>query len=115
LIFSVPVFGLSCLLEESFDAQYARNLDGVVHTHIFTDSSIQYGLKSSGCDLLSEWVFGQDFSDFLRLIGNNECGFNETKIHVDLFEKINSLHDEFQHILDCNRLSDQRHILAVRV
>jgi hypothetical protein len=113
-VFSVPVFGVSSLLEEYFEKQYARNLDGVVHTHIFTDLSINYGLHVAECKLLSEWIFGQDFSDFLRFTTNNISGVSKTKIHTELIKRISDLHDEFQTVLDLNRLSDQRHILAIR-
>ena len=109
-VFSVPVFGLSCIFEEVFNEQYARNLDGVIHTQLFTDQSIKYAINLAGCSIISEWIFGQDVSDLLRFLRNNK----DTKIHAKLNTKLNAIHDDIQASFDHARLSDQRHFIAVR-
>ena len=66
--FSVPTFGFSTLLEGAVQSHYARNLDSVFHTQLFTSDSIEYGLQRAEMELVSEWVFGQDSVDLLRCI-----------------------------------------------
>jgi hypothetical protein len=114
-VFSVPVFGLSCILEEAFPEQYARNLDGVIHTQLFTDVSIHYAMNLADCKILSEWVFGQDASDLLRFLKHNiKDNQIDTKIHSKLNAQLRSIHDDIQASFDHKRLSDQRHFIAVR-
>ncbi|MBI5557303.1 MAG: methyltransferase domain-containing protein [Deltaproteobacteria bacterium] len=113
-IFSVPVFGLSCLLENVFEKHYARNLDGVFHTQIFTDESIAYGLKVANFSMVAKWIFGQDAEDFHRFLYQNLI----EKYPSELFELVNkqlaALQNPLQSILDKNGLSDQRHIIAIK-
>jgi hypothetical protein len=114
-IFSVPMFGYSCLLEQAFPDEYARNLDGVVHTQMFTESSIKFGLTSAGYDLIGEWVFGQDISDLSRVLKVRAMeNLGKTKIFETLINGVNSSHDAMQAALDVNSLSDQRHYIAIR-
>jgi len=114
--FSVPVFGFSCLLEQAFPNDYARNLEGVVHTQMFTESSINYGLKLAGYKIIGEWIFGQDIMDLSRLL-NNAANKNlkNTLIYSSLSKDLQKAVDALQGALDKNRLADQRHLLAVRV
>jgi hypothetical protein len=114
-VFSVPVFGLSSILENTFSDQFARNLDGVFHTQLFTDDSIRYAMNLAGCRLLSEWIFGQDVSDLSRFLGYKLYGNQvETKIHLKLNAQLLSINDDIQILLDQKRLSDQRHFIAIR-
>ena len=113
-IFSVPTFGLSCLLEGAFDNLYARNLDTVVHTQIYTEQSIDYALDIANFDIIGQWVFGQDAEDFSRFIldsiKNNYPDSMFKKISTKLFDLLNPL----QHVIDINHFSDQRHIIAIK-
>jgi len=114
-VFSVPVFGLTSILENTFSDQFARNLDGVFHTQIFTDDSIHYAMKLAECRILSEWIFGQDVSDLSRFLGYELYGNNlETKIHSKLNAQLQDINDDIQILLDQKRLSDQRHFIAIR-
>ena len=113
-VFSVPVFGFSCLLENSFVNQFGRNLGGDAHTQIFTDDSIEYAMELAGCEILSEWIFGQDISDLLRFINKDSSNNNKTKIHSTLNSRLNNLHDQIQALFDMCHLSDQRHFIATR-
>ena len=113
-IFSVPVFGFSCLLENIFNTNYARNLDAVLHTQLYTDTSIEYMMEESGYEILAEWIFGQDAMDFTRFILNNLS----EKLSKIMLKKIDNdfirLQDSIQHSLDILRLSDQRHLITIK-
>lgn len=116
-VFSVPVFGLSTILEDAFPDQFARNLDGVVHTQLFTDDSIEYAMKTAGHQIYSEWIFGQDTSDLVRFLTmKNKCKniSSQESRKNKTFNRIYAIQDKLQAVIDKNRLSDQRHILAIK-
>ena len=108
LCFSVPVYGFSCILENAFPDRYARNMDAATHTQLFTDESIDYFLDASGFSKIAEWLFGQDANDIVRLLSTSKLPENpNTKILTECRETL-------QIFFDRNRLSDQRHLIAVR-
>jgi hypothetical protein len=113
-IFSVPVFGIACLLENVFEQNYARNLDGVVHTQLYTDRSINYSMEISGFEIIAQWIFGQDAEDLMRFVSKNL----EKKFPVSLMKRIKNDFDRLQnHLQECfdrAHLSDQRHIIAIK-
>lgn len=107
LCFSVPLYGFSCLLERLAPSLYARNFDGVIHTHLFTEQSVGYAMKQAQCKVLAEWQFGQDAEDLLRLtLGRSPISFTTKAGHV--------LQDALQTALDRSGLADQRHFIAIR-
>jgi len=113
-IFSVPVYGFSCLLENVFTNNYARNLDGAVHTQLYSDDSINYALNTAGLKMQAQWIFGQDASDLMRFLLQNLQRRLSPRMLSELREKMLLLDDKLQNILDKNLLSDQRHIVAVK-
>lgn len=112
--FSVPVLGLGAALEAGFDHFFARNLDSAVHTQLFTDRSIAHLLASAGYEMVSRWVFGQDASDFLRLMVTRLQGIYPPDLLEGLRKSLASMQDEWQGSLDRSFLADSRHVLAVK-
>lgn len=113
-IFSVPVFGFSCLIEDVFKNHYARCLENVVHTQIFTEKSIEYMMDGAGYEIIAQWIFGQDAEDLIRnFIAHSQetLPLNLTKSLVDNLEKF---YDECQLAIDKVHLSDQRHVIAIK-
>lgn len=113
-VFSVPVFGFAALLDNVFTQQYARNLDGIVHTQIYTDESIQYALKLAQFKMVAQWVFGQDIDDLVRYLLINTKDRYSSKMTSKISQKLAQLQDEMQSCLDRNLFSDQRHVIAVK-
>lgn len=114
-IFSVPVFGFSCLIEQAFENYYARNLDSVLHTQLYTDESIHYLMGKSGFEILGQWIFGQDATDMIRILYQIlQKNFQPSAIKDQLEQKILKLSDSFQSTLDHLLLSDQRHVIAIK-
>jgi 2-polyprenyl-3-methyl-5-hydroxy-6-metoxy-1,4-benzoquinol methylase len=113
-IFSVPMFGLSTILESRMDDYAARNLDSAVHTQLYTDKSIKFVLNKYGYTGLNQWVFGQDAVDFVRMIAVGLDEKYSDNIYDEVIESLNPLVDDFQHILDKAFLADARHIIAVK-
>ena len=113
-IFSVPFFGLSCLLEGVFDKLYARNLDAVVHTQIYTEESIEYALNLAKYEKVGQWVFGQDAEDFSRFILDSLREKYPDDLLQEVSKNLLNIQDSFQHVLDLSHLSDQRHFITIK-
>jgi hypothetical protein len=109
-VFSVPTYGLATLLESACDGHYARSLDSVLHTQLFTDRSIQHAMARAGYEIKAEWLFGQDADDLYRaLVAKGDPGASRAAI-----ARLGEALSEIQGAVDRARLSDSRHILAVR-
>jgi len=113
-VFSVPVFGFSCVLENIFKRNYARNLDCVYHTQLFTDASIAYAMKMAGFEIVAQWIFGQDVSDLMRFISNSISKADTAGIAARIMDGCVSVQDGWQQSLDRLHLSDQRHIVGIK-
>jgi len=113
--FSVPTFGFTTLLESAFSDHFARQLDNVLHTQLYTDSSIRYGLQLAGYVPVAEWVFGQDALDFSRLLLLNLQHHYSTTMLQAASEDLARICDQLQAVLDQNHMADSRHVLAVKV
>jgi len=113
-IFSVPVFGISCLLENIFEKNYARNLDCVLHTQLYTDDSIKFAMKKAGLRIIAQWIFGQDAEDFIRFVLKNITNKFSFKKIDQIKNDLYRMQDSLQNCFDKNSLSDQRHIIAIK-
>jgi hypothetical protein len=109
-MFSVPTYGLATLLESACDGHYARSLDSVLHTQLFTDRSIQYAMGRAGYEIKAEWLFGQDADDLYRAL----VAKGELRAPQGVIARLGETLSEIQSAIDRARLSDSRHILAVR-
>ena len=112
LCFSVPMFGLSCLLENLASERYARSLDAAVHVQTFTDQSINYLLQTAGFEKIATWHFGQDILELRRLLKPTK---NNDEHSRSLGEKLEACLDDLQSVVDRVGLCDQIHIIARRV
>jgi SAM-dependent methyltransferase len=114
LAFSVPAFGLATMLEGAFEMHYARNLDSVVHLHLFTDSSIAHAMNEAEYDIKAEWIFGQDADDLYRSIIVPLHQTHSAAAIADERARLLDCLSELQAVIDRARLADARHVLAVR-
>jgi hypothetical protein len=112
--FSVPVFGFTTLLESAFPDFSARNLDGVVHTQLYTDRSIEYALKAAGYTVFGEWVFGQDALDLKRLLMKRLVSVYDVDGLKEVDEHLGRMVDDMQGAIDRNWLADARHVVAIK-
>lgn len=113
-IFSVPMFGFATLLESAFVNFAARNLDNAVHTQLYTDESISYALENSGYEMASQWIFGQDAHDLVRLMLLKLESLYPKEMFCSIQEKLLKILDPIQTVLDKHYLADARHILAIK-
>ena len=109
--FSVPMFGLSCLLEQIAANRYARSLDAAIHIQTFTEQSIDFFLSNSGMEKIAKWQFGQDALELRRLL--LPLG-NQGEHLRPLSNKLASCLDQLQEVIDKAGLCDQVHMIARR-
>jgi hypothetical protein len=114
LAFSVPVFSMATVMESAFKAHSARNLDGVIHTQLFTDDSISRCLDTAGFTPVSQWIFGQDADDLHRVLVQALADCYPQEILREIDQKLRAQEDPLQAVLDQSHFSDARHILAIR-
>ena len=108
LVISVPTFSLTVLMEHVFKNIYPRQLGGV-HTHLYTDQSLNYIFKKFRLKIVGEWWFGTDLMDFKRsLISSDQKNRKFTKIVNNYFQDIT---DEMQNSIDKKKLSSEAHII----
>ena len=112
LCFSVPMFGLSCLLENLAAERYSRSLDAAIHVQTFTDESINYFLLKTGYEKIASWQFGQDALELRRILIPQSP---EPGPYDKLSEKFSSSLDRIQTAIDKSGLSDQCHLIAKKV
>ena len=107
---SVPLVSLNTLLDVTFQKIYPRHLN-VNHTHLFTESSINYLMKKYNLEIISEWWFGLDFKDLLdKILLNLKI---KDKGFYDLLNKYYSDSiDELQHVLDKKKQCSEVHFLC---
>ena len=112
--FSVPVFGFATFLESGFGHYFARNLDSVLHTQLYTDSSLQYCLKLGDYQMVAQWIFGQDSTDLFRMLMTSLKERYSEPFLAKIGKQVSSLQDSIQRVIDQHYLADSRHILAVK-
>jgi hypothetical protein len=112
--FAVPVFGFATLLESAADGFFARQLDSVLHTQLYTDSSIQFVMASYGYEPLGQWIFGQDGCDLARMLSVALQDKYPARLLNDVKERLFDMADGLQHVIDTARFAETRHILAVK-
>ena len=112
--FAVPVFGFATLLESAADGFFARQLDSVLHTQLYTDSSIQFVLAAYGYEPLGQWIFGQDGCDLARMLSVALQNKYPARLLSDVKERLFNLADGLQHVIDMAKFAETRHVLAVK-
>lgn len=111
IYFSVPMFSYSVFFESVSDDIFNRLLGGT-HTHIFTDSSLEYLYKKFKWEKISEWRFGTDAADLLRIITVKMLNSGNLYL-ADLFnEKYSLILDEIQLLMDRGHFCSETHVLV---
>ncbi len=113
-IFAVPIYGLAAALEGCCDKHFARSLDSVVHSQMFTERSIQYCLDRANMEEAGRWVFGQDAMDVWRILAVSLKDRLPAQLYAPLESNLLTSLDELQSVLDRHHLADACHVVGVR-
>jgi len=111
IYFSVPMFSPTVCLEAVFPDVFHRHLSAG-HTHLYTESSIDWFCKEFGFKRVGEWWFGTDIVDLYRdvivsLQKKKEVAGLADTWHKTFCETIDSLQLE----LDKRKLSSEVHMV----
>ncbi|MBI5324145.1 MAG: class I SAM-dependent methyltransferase [Ignavibacteriae bacterium] len=101
---------LSSLNCSAFPELVCRHIYPPDHLHIFTEKSLEIMLNNAGLEIQSVWYFGQDFYDLMNCIMTNEKNIN-----IELADKIISLTNKFQEIIDREMLSDAMLVITKKI
>lgn len=108
---SVPLFSLGVFLEMVFPAIMNRQLSGA-HTHLYTESSLEYMANEFNLTRIASWWFGTDMMDLHRSVSVSLSQNNfEPKIALMWNELFGSVLDIFQLELDKKNMSSEVHML----
>ena len=113
IYFSVPMFSMSCVFEAAHQNCYNRHAGGT-HTHLFSDSSIEYMLNGMDFEADKSWKFGSDIMDLYRMLSVclDQNGNGALK---DYFApKFKNMIDDLQLVVDKNEFASEIHMLARR-
>lgn len=108
---SVPTFSPSVYLEAVSPEIFHRQL-GAGHTHLYTDSSLQWMCQEFGLTRVGEWWFGTDIVDLFRHVGVR-LGQNPTTSALSdrWYESLADSLDGLQLQLDQRKLSSEVHMV----
>lgn len=111
LYISVPMFSLSVYIELIFQQIMPRHLSGG-HTHLYTESSMDWFIREFGFSRIAEWWFGTDLVDLYRSMFVTLNGDKETEGVAGLFDAaMKPAIDAMQLGVDERRLSSEVHML----
>lgn len=114
LYLAVPLFSPATVLECAFPDLMPRQL-GMGHTHLYTESSLNWLFREFGYRPLAAWWFGADVFDLHRsvVVGLRRAGGMEDLVRI-WSEMIVPAMDEVQLAFDRRKLSSEVHyVLAV--
>jgi len=96
LYLQVPLFSFSALLESIHPSVFPRQLN-TGHTHLYTESSIDFLCKRYELSKIGEWWFGSDMVDLfrhLRVLMNSSVSVNlSSKFFGDVIDDLQSCFD----------------------
>ena len=111
LYLSLPLFSLTAMIELLFPNVMQRHLAGG-HTHLYTDSSIDWMCDEFNFERVSEWWFGLDLVDLHRSFTVSLQQADGSGHAADIWaEKSLAALDAMQSVLDEKRMSSEVHVL----
>jgi 2-polyprenyl-3-methyl-5-hydroxy-6-metoxy-1,4-benzoquinol methylase len=102
LFISVPLFSFSTLFEAIYDDYYHRQLSPD-HIYLYTEKALLWLESELGLKRLSQWYFGQDMHDILRILSSKSLSFD-----IDNMEE---MFDDMQLVIDKNKMSSEVHLV----
>ena len=111
LYLSLPLFSMTVMIELLFPKIMQRHLAGG-HTHLYTESSIDWICGEFGYERVSEWWFGLDLVDLHRTFAVSLQQVDASGRATDIWsDKFLAALDAMQLALDEKRMSSEVHIL----
>ena len=107
----LPMFSLEAMLDVTSPGTNSRVLAGA-HTHLYTESSLNFIENKYGLKRVSEWRFGSDILDLYRniLIKLNRAHSTE-RLKGNFSASFLPMINELQKVVDSNNYSSEIHLL----
>lgn len=110
-LFEVPRFAsLSALVNRCFPELAVRNIYSPDHLHLFSDRSAAIMLNEARFEAVACWFFGQDIYELI-----SSCLATGNFANHELIDKVLSLTNQLQEIVDENGLSDTMLVLTKKI
>ena len=94
---------LASMVQEVFPENVFRHMSPIEHIMLFTESSINYALKTTGFEPIAYWYHGLDIYELMtNLVLSNERVFDSRLYHTLL-----SAMNELQQVIDDREISDR--------
>lgn len=112
--FSIPLYGLATVLESAFSEHWARQLDNVVHTQLFSHESLAFSLQLAECRPVAHWIFGQDILDLRRMLAGKLQSTYDSILQERVLKQLTEMTDSMQEAVDRMCFADSVHVVSVR-
>lgn len=114
LMVAVPLFSPATAVESAFPAVMPRQL-GLGHTHLYTESSLNWLYREFGLRPIGEWWFGSDAFDIHRTIAVALAKADPGGTLVERWsEMFLPVLDELQFAFDRRKLSSEVHVVLAK-
>ncbi|MGQ0671767.1 MAG: methyltransferase domain-containing protein [Hyphomicrobium sp.] len=110
LYISVPLFSPCVFLEMVFPSIFQRQLSAG-HTHLYTESSLDWMSREFGLKRISEWWFGTDMVDLFRYVTVGIGQSQSEGAGQHWAASFAPVIDDLQAVLDKRKMSSEVHML----
>jgi len=81
------------------------------HTHLYSKESLDYLAKKNNLEIVGEWWFGTDIADLYRSLMVTSSITDKNIYTKEINEKLFSVLDDLQHVLDKNKICSEVHMV----
>lgn len=110
---SVPCFSMSCVFEAANQHCYNRHAGGT-HTHLFSDTSLEFMADKMGFEVGRSWKFGSDMMDMYRMLCVSLDKNNNSSLKDYFSPKFLNMIDDLQLVVDKNEFASEIHAVLKR-
>ena len=112
---NVPLFGFSSIVQSFFPNVFPRQLGGL-HTHLYTEKSLEYIYKKYKLKPLANWWFGQDSIDLKRSVINQSASQNSSKFYNNYLSNFfDSIEENLQVLIDKKKICSEVHVILKKI
>lgn len=100
IFFAVPMFSYAAIISAVTEGMFDRMFNGSVHTHMFSNESVDWLCNRYHWERLGIWRFGADVADLLRIMTVSLEKKGDSFLAELLQKKMAPQIDQFQKIVD---------------
>lgn len=100
IFFAVPMFSYAAILSAITERMFDRMFNGSVHTHLFSNESVEWLCSKYHWEKLGIWRFGADVADLLRIMTVSLENKGNSSLAELLHKKMASQIDQLQRVID---------------